>query len=248
MQKQPVRIVAAAADPNTRMTLAKAYTDAGWEIRTTGDGKEALALLHSFPSDVLLLQLPLKSYDGLEVLRRIPREGLYLVPGVILSAHSGMDPFAAHAKELGAACVLENRAPLQEFLQASANITAEDRLYAARGCAEGIRRLLDRLSFPEGHPGEKYLATALRYVLTDGRLLHDMAHGLYPLVAKAHGVQPAQVERGIRHAIEKAWSVGRTEEQYALFENTIDEKRGKPTNAGMIAMAAEFLRKEEGTV
>ena len=248
MQGKPGRVLAALADPNARMACARAFTDAGWEALTTGDGREAIELLRAYPTDALVLQFPLKVYDGLEVLRRIPREGLYVAPGVVLSVHAGMEGYAQRAMEMGAARSLGNRAPLQEFIQACANINAQDRLYAAYGREAQIDRLLDKLSFPKGHAGTEYLKTALEYALSDGRLLRDLSHGLYPLTGARHGAQAQQVERGIRHAIEKAWMSGPAELQYALFENTIDERRGKPTNAGMIARAAELMRKKEGIV
>lgn len=248
MQRSPYRAVAAAADPYARMELTRAFTQAGWEIRTSGDGRETLELLRVFPADALVLQIPLKVYDGLEVLRRIPHEGLYVCPGVVLSVHPGMESYAQKAMQLGAAVSLSNRAPLQEFVDACANINAQDRLYASSGRSAEIRRLLNRLSFPMQHVGTACLETAVVYALSDGRLLKDMAHLLYPLVAKRHEMDAAQAERSIRHAIEKAWTGGSAEEQYALFENTIDERRGKPTNGGMIARAADLLRNKEETV
>lgn len=248
MRERPGRALAALADPAARMEMARAFTDAGWDVLTTGDGREAIELLREYATDALVLQMPLKVYDGLEVLRRIPLEGLQTAPGVVLSVHEGLQGFVQRAMDLGAARALGNRADMQEFVQACANIRIEDRMYAAAGKRERIEKLLKRLSFPAESAGYAYCISALEFVLADGRLLRDMAHGLYPLVGKRHAVDGAHVERGIRHAIEKAWSGGAAEVQYALFENTIDEKRGKPTNAGLIARAAEILRKKEGTV
>ena len=51
-------------------------------------------------------------------------------------------------------------------------------------------------------------------------------------------------ERLVRHAIETAWLKGDMERQYALFGNTVDEKRGKPTNSEFIARVTEALRLE----
>lgn len=248
MRRIAGRALVAMSDPETRMRCARAFTEAEWDVQTTGDGREALRILHEHPSDALVLQLPLKVYDGLEVLRRIPLCGLYLVPGVVASLHPGMEQYAQRAKELGAAVCLDSRADLQEIIDACANIKAEDRLYASAGREEEIHRLMTSLAFDCEHAGTAYLETALLYALSDGRMLRDLAHRLYPAAAKRHGVKPEQVERGIRHAIERAWSRGSVEKQYALFENTIDEKRGKPTNGGMIARATELLRAKEGTV
>ena len=58
------------------------------------------------------------------------------------------------------------------------------------------------------------------------------------------GLAPTSVERLIRHAIESAWLRGDMEQQYALFGNTVDEQRGKPTNGEFIARVTEALRLE----
>lgn len=239
------RLLVAAADPVARMRYAGGMSKLGWEVRTTGDGREALEMLCQMPTDALACQFPLKVYDGLEVLHRIPKMGMYLCPGVVMLVHPGMEPFSARAMELGARTCLSTHADMQEISDACANITPEDRLYASRERGSDIENLLERLGFPAGHAGTRFLETALRYTIADSRLIKDLSHHLYPLAAAKNDADAAQVERGIRHAIEAAWDSGRVEEQYALFENTIDEKRGKPTNAGMIARATEILRVKE---
>jgi len=245
MQQSARRVLLAMADPQTRMRCTAAFAEAGWEVNSSGDGREALRILQEYPSDAMVLQLPLKVYDGLEVLRRIPVSGLYVCPGVVMSLHGGMDRYKARAEELGAAFCVDSHADLQEIINACANIKTEHRLYASEGKRGDIGRLMAKLAFPPEHAGTEYLAEALLYTLADGRLMRDLAHRLYPLVAQKFGVEPAQVERRIRHAIEHAWSGGPADVQYALFENTIDEKRGKPTNGGMIARATEVLRAKE---
>lgn len=248
MRNYPKRVLIAMADPLTRMNCAAAFVQAQWEVNATGDGREALRILREQPSDAMVLQLPLKVYDGLEVLRRIPLCGLYVCPGVVLSVHKGMENYAEKARQLGAAICIDSHAALQEIVEACANIKTEDRLYGCTGRSDDIKTLLGRMAFSAGHAGTQYLAKAIGYVLCDGRLMRDLAHGLYPLIAAEFGVEAANVERGIRHAIERAWSDGIADDQYALFENTIDEKRGKPTNGGMIARAAEILRAKEATL
>lgn len=248
MQKAATRVLVAMADPYTRMCYAREFTESGWDVHTSGDGREALAMLRELPSDALVLQLPLKVYDGLEVLRRIPEAGLYTCPGIVMSIHPGMERYGEEALRFGAAVCLGAHTDAREVIAACANIRPQDRLYASAGRKDDIRDLLDSLAFPREHPGTGVLEAALSWTLSDGRLLNDLAHRLYPLVAATQDMSAAQVERSIRHAIEAAWSRGYIEEQYALFENTIDEKRGKPTNGGMLARATEFLRAKEGAV
>lgn len=52
------------------------------------------------------------------------------------------------------------------------------------------------------------------------------------------------MEDGLRRAIDAAWTTGNSDRQYAMFGNTIDARRGKPTTASLLATAAELLRQE----
>ena len=48
----------------------------------------------------------------------------------------------------------------------------------------------------------------------------------------------------MRHAIDVAWRTGEIEQQQAIFGDTIDARRGKPTCGEMIALLADILRWE----
>jgi len=65
---------------------------------------------------------------------------------------------------------------------------------------------------------------------------------IYPLVAEEFHTKPALVERSIRNAIEVAWVRGDTDRLYEYFGYTVDDKKGKPTNAEFIAMIADRVR------
>ncbi len=241
------RVLIAVSDPNARMRFTGHFAQEGWDVRSTSDAHEALWMLYEYPTDVLLSQIPLRNYDAFELLERIARVSMFVSPGVVMLLHPGYWRFEGRLRSLGAANCVSNHAPLQEIEAACANITVEDRLYASSTRENAIRTLLAQLNFSPAHRGTQYLETAIRYTLCDGRLLRDFAHRLYPIIAQKFGVNAGQVERGIRHAIENAWSGGSVDVQYKLFENTIDEKRGKPTNGAMIARATEALRAKEAT-
>ena len=46
----------------------------------------------------------------------------------------------------------------------------------------------------------------------------------------------------MRRAVDRAWTTGNIEAQFAYFGNTIDADRGKPTLSALIATAAEGLK------
>lgn len=87
-------------EPNMRWVLGRALERAGYTIHSAGGGDEGLGLLAREPIDLVLLDLKLKSEDGLGVLRRM-RERWPEVLAIILTAY-GTVPSAVEAMQLGA--------------------------------------------------------------------------------------------------------------------------------------------------
>ena len=79
------------------------------------------------------------------------------------------------------------------------------------------------------------------------RLARDVLFARPDLVFVNFGLNDSMnpdVEDGLRRAIDAAWTTGNSDRQYAMFGNTIDARRGKPTTAALLATAAELLRQE----
>ena len=71
-----------------------------------------------------------------------------------------------------------------------------------------------------------------------------MVHSLLAVFKSLAKTTPSRVERAIRHAIEVAWTRGKTDVNNSMFGNTISTSKGKPTNSEFIAMIADKLRLE----
>ena len=95
---------------------------------------------------------------------------------------------------------------------------------------------LARLGVRRELAGHKYLigAIALQSAIHEA----PKPAKLYENVADYFGVTPLAVEKAIRYAIEDAWTVGDIDYQHELFGMSIDEEKGKPTNAEFIARLA----------
>jgi DNA-binding response OmpR family regulator len=76
------RILLVDDDRGLRLALSTLLKDAGHEVETTGDGPDAVALLHERAFDVVLLDIGLPSMSGLDVLARA--RGLEKPPLVIM--------------------------------------------------------------------------------------------------------------------------------------------------------------------
>lgn len=98
---------------------------------------------------------------------------------------------------------------------------------------------LERLGVRRELAGHKYLIAAIA--------IQSAAHAspepikLYENIADYYDTTASAVEKAIRYAVESAWVAGDIDYQHSIFGMSIDEEKGKPTNAEFIArLAVEF--------
>src|SRR5262245_65583860 len=60
--------------PDARYALVRVLTSAGFDVRETATGRDALRLARSAP-DLIVLDIALQDMDGFEVCRRLKAEG-----------------------------------------------------------------------------------------------------------------------------------------------------------------------------
>jgi two-component system response regulator MtrA len=80
------RVLLVEDDPSIREVATLGLENAGFDVSSAADGREALLHFRRSPFDVLLLDVMLPEVDGLEVCRTVRRESQ--VPIVMLSARS----------------------------------------------------------------------------------------------------------------------------------------------------------------
>lgn len=81
------RVLVVEDQPDLALLLAQNLQREGLEVRTLGDGREALGAFRTWGPDLVLLDLTLPGLDGFEVLRGI-RASSNEVPVMILSARA----------------------------------------------------------------------------------------------------------------------------------------------------------------
>lgn len=104
-----------------------------------------------------------------------------------------------------------------------------------------IGRVLRELGVPEHLLGYTYLVEAVLLVCSDSSYLRRVTLALYPELAEKFHTTASGVERGIRHAIETAWTRASLEAVQHYFGNTISPDRGKPVNSEFIARIASAI-------
>ncbi len=73
-------------DPFLSEMYAAKFTESGFETEVASDGKEGLAKIENFQSDLVLLDIVLPKMDGFEILKKIKeKEELKEVPIVLLT-------------------------------------------------------------------------------------------------------------------------------------------------------------------
>ncbi len=95
---------------------------------------------------------------------------------------------------------------------------------------------LERLGVKKELAGHWYLIAAIA-MQSATRFVPEPLK-LYDNIADYYDTTPAAVEKAIRYAIETAWTEGDIEYQHEFFGMSIDEDKGKPTNAEFIARLA----------
>jgi two-component system, OmpR family, response regulator len=86
----PVRVLVVDDEPNLAEVLAGVLRFEGWDVRTAGDGAEAVRAGREFRPDAVLLDVMLPDSDGLRVLRRL-REGDPDVGVLFLTARDAVE-------------------------------------------------------------------------------------------------------------------------------------------------------------
>ena len=232
------------ADSNEDFRFALAELLRGtYHVRTCGNGPEALALLHSFHPDLLVLDLMLPGMDGISLLHAAAAD---LIQPVVLATAKFMTEYMTESVDkLGISYVLIKPCDLRSTVDRINDLT--QRIHPS-----GISRpdprthvsnLLLSLGIPTKLRGYAYLREA---VLLMARNPDQMiTKELYPAVGNLCGSNREQVERSIRSAIEKAW-MNRDDRIWQMyFPPGTDGMIPKPSNAAFISRLADTLRLQQ---
>ena len=199
-----------------------------WRCLTAANARQARSLLAADAVEVLLLCPGRESADCLSWLTAQPPIAPPWVLGDGLSAPDGMAPPAVL---LPGWLAQRRRDGLLPALAGAHHARAEQ-LAAA---------LLRTLGMPARLRAWEFLPDMLALAVVHPPLLTDLTHGLYPLIARRHGLSPAAVERSLRLCVESIWSRGSIDALDRFFGASVDPERGKPTNREFLCRLQERL-------
>lgn len=98
----PKKILIADDEPNIVVSLEFLMRRNGYQVRTAGDGEEALRLLEEFRPDLILLDVMLPLRDGFEVCQKIRENPDWKSLKVIMLTAKGREVEIAKGLALGA--------------------------------------------------------------------------------------------------------------------------------------------------
>ena len=217
--------------------------EAGFPVASVAhSANEALEQVKRCRPGLLLANAVLPGADGVELARRVCALPLCVYPYILLVRPAGLLlPWREDPGDLGAA-VLE--APMTASGLSGALKALDRRAPALPASRERrLNALMDAMGVP-AHPGRDMLMRAVALAWRDERRVHNLRDRIYPEAGRPLGKTAAQAERAIRHVIDAAWRTGEIDRQQAIFGDTIDARRGRPTCGEMIAQLADILRWE----
>lgn len=86
----PLKVLIVDDEPSILQLLSMALRYDGWQVETASNGAEAVALAEASAPDVMVLDIMLPDFDGMQVLSRLRGQG-DLVPVLFLSALGAVD-------------------------------------------------------------------------------------------------------------------------------------------------------------
>jgi len=89
-KERALKVLVVDDEPAITQLLAMALRYDGWEVATAATGAEAIALSESFEPDVMVLDVMLPDFDGMQVLSRLRGNG-ELLPVLFLTALDSVD-------------------------------------------------------------------------------------------------------------------------------------------------------------
>lgn len=222
-------------------------------VGVTHDGESLLEALKTTEVDVLLLDIVMPNFDGLQVLSKLNNNPEYHRPKhIIVFSAFNQESLLVKSSELGADYFVMKPFNVNHIIELLNDITkVKDKNTKNVIAIENdhsidlnteITTILHEIGVPAHIKGYLYLRESISMVYHNIEILGSITKVLYPEVAKKYRTTSSRVERAIRHAIEVAWNRGNIDAISSIFSYTVSLAKSKPTNSEFIAMIADRLR------
>ena len=220
-------------------------------IGTAHNGLQAIELIDRLKPDVVLLDVIMPGMDGLGVLERY--SNVVDKPKFIMFTGFCQDEIVSRAIELGISFFVmkpfDHNLLVERIKEFSASWDSGTDV--KKGHRDGadlnseVTALMHEIGIPVHIKGYNYLREAIIKACEDKNLLGALTKELYPKIASQFDTTSSKVERSIRNAIKLACTRGNTEKIKKIFQYSVKNKEGKPTNGQFISTIADRIMSEE---
>ncbi len=276
VKKKPKVLIAEADKVQAaelKRSIERYCSDFSCKVCHSGD--QVNSKVERYKSDILIMNLMLPVFDGLAVLDRLKREESSLSLIIILSPIS-KDVFVKAAISRGADyCIVTPISPEElakrlmflyevavtgpesigeyttDVSQTASSPSSVRETLKKDGLLipeyrKNIRKLLSTIGIPAKVKGFSFLEEAVVMTLEDRCAVNNVTKVIYPIISRRFNSSSATVERGIRTAIDIAWSKpGGPKLMKKQFSFAPGEFSKKPTNAELIALLADKITVDE---
>lgn len=248
-----IKVLLVDADEEMRRAITAAVSDSAdlTLVGATDDGEQVPELVRRLQPDVVVMDLVLRTSDGIAVMQALHREKLHT--HVIVHTRFYTQYVITECAALGADYFVPKGKSLSLLLE-RVRAVAAPRVLDFPGVPVGaaprtetqnlesmVTDIIHEIGVPAHIKGYQYLREAIILTINDMEIINAVTKVLYPEVARKFNTTPSRVERAIRHAIEVAWDRGDIEVLQKYFGYTVSNIKGKPTNSEFIAMIADSL-------
>ena len=240
MKKQ---VLIADADFVFAKELSRALEESGkfQVIDIALNGKQVVRMVEERRPDVLVMDILLPELDGLSVLEKV--SSATPLPIIIATSSFLSNYVAVAALDLGVRQIIKKPCDAESV---AASVERACRILPRSGMGYDRRSLiantLHDVGIPANIKGYSYLIDALELTIANPEVAFSMTQSIYVPIARQHGVQPEQVSRAIKRAIDIAWDRGDLDTLQSYFGYTVSNTRGMPTNGEFVAIIGETLR------
>ena len=257
MMEQPIKVVIADIGYEI-LSKQLEMLDYNVKISSTDDGSKVYEMVCKDKPDVLIIDVFISNFDGLEVVEQIRGNEKLNDMKIIFLSTVGSPRIISMAFNLGADYYIMKPCNPDIIMKRIVQITDmekgamnEDILsekneehYMDNSLENDVTEIIRELGIPAHIKGYQYIREGIIMAINDMNMLNYITKLLYPTIAKKYKTTSSSVERAIRHAIEVAWSRGKIEVIEDMFGYTVSAGKGKPTNSEFIALIADKLRIE----
>lgn len=226
----------------------------------TGREMQALDYLESHEVDIMILDIELIEGDGISLLDGIRERGLQK-PFIVVVTNTGSNVTLSYMREHGADYVyqktnlsysarkvlniVEKIYPYQNLLnrrRSSHLVEQFNQEKADMITRQYVESELERIGFRRRQVGFAYATEAIFTLLKDKDGALRVTTDIYPMIAQTNNTTKESVERGIRNAIETAFTGACIDELHQAYPFPYNESKGRPSNMEFLKNMAMRLQ------